>query len=466
MGQKIFRKGLVNEFLSKVSKDDRDFISLYYNKNNFKYNFNNSLDFVDSDIPEIASDLGEKMAQIFLENLKDEKTNDFRNADFECAKFLFESLKLTPRQASNAELWNYLHHTVLYKYIHLRWNKIHEQDGEELKTYIHRHWLMDRSSQKHLINFPLTTLWWSIYVTIDYSKENPFDLAKLYFQNNRYRTVTFGGSSFVRHKDAILGILEYLNENNLQPTTELGNEISKFINLLGGTKPLSYFKRNWFKEKLYEYYGKGEDLPKMKSNKEEKEKKLKLNQFTNSRTLKFFNINPNGNYCLSDLPDKNYVNSISITERFSNGYLLLCYNELGFINRVTVSSILQKKRDSYQNGLYNGNTLKKLLLIPEKAIIGITYKQQGLKYFKAHISDNFKKNNDIIGLQGYKTLYTDYDEGSIDYDVFPIELFDKIERLVFDSLQAAGKAFTNNNYKKEFEIINNFLDKSPTLFDD
>src|SRR5690606_36939040 len=196
---KIFRRGLVNEFLSKVKKGERDFTYLYFNKNRFEYNFNDSADFVDSDIAEFSPDLGQQMVQVVLKNRKDEKSNDFRTADFQCAKFLFRSFKLTPRQASNADFWNYLHHTALYEYIHLRWNKILEQDGESLKTYIHRHWLMDRSSQKHLINFPLTTLWWSIYVTIDDSRENPFELAKLYFQNNRYRTVTFGGSSFVRH---------------------------------------------------------------------------------------------------------------------------------------------------------------------------------------------------------------------------------------------------------------------------
>src|SRR5690606_13868251 len=221
--------------------------------------------------------------------------------------------------------------------------------------------------------FPLTTLWWSVYVTFDDSRDDPFELCSLYFQNNRYRTVTFGGSSFVRHKEAILGILEFLKENNLPSSTELGDEISKFINLLGGTKPLSFFKREWFKQKLVENYGNGEILLKTSiSGTHSLEFKGKGNSAINiipgidksPKKLKYFNINPNGNYSITNLLDRTFENSIKISSEYTNGYLLICYNELGFINRITVNSLLQKKCESYQNGLYNGNTLRKLLLIP------------------------------------------------------------------------------------------------------
>ena len=183
MGQKIFRKGLLSEFLIKDAGDDQGFINLYLNKEKFAYKFDKTNDFVDSDIPEISEELGLLMEQTFKDNLKDETSSDYKEADYECAKLLYENLKITPRQASNAEFWNYLHHKIFYKYIHLRWSKIATGNEEQQKTYIKRHWLMDRTSQKHLINFPLTTLWWSIHITNDNS-ENPYKLSNIYFQNN------------------------------------------------------------------------------------------------------------------------------------------------------------------------------------------------------------------------------------------------------------------------------------------
>lgn len=463
MSQKIFRKSLVSEFLIKVANDDQNFIKLYLNKEKFNYQFDNVNDIIDSDFPKVPENLGLLMERTFKDNLKDQSSSDYKEADFECAKILYENLKLTPRQASNAEFWNYLHHTVLYKYIHLRWSRIDSADEDKRKTYIQRHWLMDRTSQKHLINFPLTTLWWSIYLSMDSSLPDPYKLSSIYFQNNRYRTVSIGGSSFVRHKEALLGILEYIDEKKLQTTAELGDEISKFINLIGGTKPLSFFDRNWFKIQLQKNFEESERdgtkkvasrVGKMPISSDTKQEK------TSYKILKYFNINADGKYCLTDTSDNSYDTSEKLTEEHRKGYLLLCYNELGYINRVTVQSLLLKRREFYQNGLYAGNTLKKLIAIPEQCIIGISYKLNGERFFKAYHSDSFKKENDNVGLQGYKTIYDNYDQDSITYNVFPIELKDQLYRLIFTSLTATGKNYNNKNYKKEFEIINSYLNNS------
>ena len=103
------------------------------------------------------------------------------------------------------------------------------------------------------------------------------------------------------------------------------------------------------------------------------------------------------------------------------------------------------------------------MLIPKEAIIGIVYKVNGERFFKAHLSSKFKENNETLGLQGYKTMYSDFDQGEIDYYWLPIELEYELSKLIFSSLRASGKSFNNRYYKKEFEIINSYLFKS-TLF--
>src|SRR5690554_2522480 len=471
MKQKIFRKGLIDEFIQKVKSNDEGFISLYLNKKEFKYEFNEEHDFVVSDLLEVPSDLGIKLEEIFKSNLEP-STSEYRKADFECAKYLYENLRLTPRQASNLEFWNYLHHTLCYKYIHLRWNRIESSD---VANYISRHWLMNQSSQKHLINYPLTTLWWSVHLSTDNTRINQYELTEVYFQNNRYRTVRPGGSSFVRHKEALLGILEFIKENNLQPTKILGDEISRFVNLLGGTKPLSFFDRDWFKQQLERHFERKNPEKKDKfTDKYELEDDSNVGANTvatrtiNQQETQYINLNDNGVYKLSRENDTNFKYKKAILQSHREGYLLICYNEDGNINRVTVQSLLRKNRDHYKNGLYKGSTLNKLLMTPKEAIIGIFYSQDGVKYFKAHLLSEFKDNNDNVGLQGYKTLYTRYDNGSLDFIVLPIEIKNDIAKLVFKSLTASGKDITNSNYKKEFSIIREFAKEhfrdSSTLF--
>ncbi|MDR6517324.1 DUF6339 family protein [Chryseobacterium camelliae] len=466
MSQLIFREGLIDEFLLHLEKDNT-LLDLYLDQEKFRYQFNEKSDFIISDIPDVPDNIGDELIKIFNNNSDPSKSNDFRTADFECAKYFYETLQLTPKQASNKDFWNYLHHFSCYQYIHKRWNRIYESEEESRKTYIKRHWLMNLSSQKHLINFPLTTLWWSIHVSIDDANINKYELSQIYFQNNRYRTVTFGGSSYVRHKPAILGILEYIKENNLQPTAELGDDLSKFVNLLGGTKPLSFFGKGWFKDRIHEFLSRSSKEVKKVEDKISTESKAAIyidyESLDLGKIIKIINLNNNGTYSITNKVDTSYDYNLEVKEYFKNGYLLVCYFNDGNINKVTISSLLNKTRERYQNGLYPASKLKKLVLIPEEAIICIVYKIKGERFFKAHLSSKFKENNETLGLQGYKTMYSDFDQGQIDYYWLPIELEDELSKLIFSSLTASGKSFNNRYYKKEFEIINSHLFKSTLL---
>ena len=453
MGQLIFKEGLVETFINRVEQNDEKFIALYTNQEEFKYSFDTLKELEYSDIPKVPTDLGDRLVQIFEKNMDPLKPSDYKKADFECAKYLYESIRITPKQASNLSFWNYLHHFDCYKYIHKRWNRISENEFVSKEVYIKRHWLMNLSSQKHLIVFPLTTLWWSIHISVDEAKENPYELAEVYFGNNRYRTVTFGGSSFVRHKEAILGILEYILENNLNTTTELGDNIAKFVNLLGGSKPLSYFDRNWFKDRIDEYL----------------KREAKTAVFTNKIPTpnsevdtdkvngieKIFYLNKDGNYRLSKPLNADtkseFDYQIVIPKSAKKGWLLMCYNEDGYINQVTIESLLKKDREGYKNGLYPNQTLNSLVVIPKKSIIGIVYTVNGVRFFKAHLSSNLKQDNNNVGLQGYKTMYIPFDE--IKYYILPLDIEKEISKLIFKSFTASGKNINNEYYKEEFEII-------------
>lgn len=101
--------------------------------------------------------------------------------------------------------------------------------------------------------------------------------------------------------------------------------------------------------------------------------------------------------------------------------------------------------------------------IPREAIIGIVYYKEGVKYFKAILSDKLKEDNGNVGLQGYKTMYEAYEK--IEYVILPIEIKEEIRKLIFKSLTASGKSFHAPNYRNEFRIINRYLKNDDlTLF--
>lgn len=462
MNQKIFRKELVDEFLNRVKSDDKEFIKLYLNKDSFDFDFRQE-DIINSDIPFINNDLGDQLVQTQEKHFKDNRV-----ADFECAKILYESLDITPEQASNQQLWNYLHHSVCYRYIHKRWDRIQDPERAGIQNYIERHWLMSRTSQKHLINAPLSTLWWSIHITVDENRENQYELSKIYFGNNRYRTVSIGGNSFARHKPAIHGILEYLLENRLEPATDFGDDVAKYINLLGGTKPLSFFGKDWFKEKLYERFGRAEKykptLQKAAKKKEDSDENQKVNPADDVKVFRYFNLRTNGEFNTSKKRDKSFHYNTPILNKSKDGYLLLCYNENGFINRIKVKKLLSLTRGrTYKNGIYKDNSINSILHIPREAIIGIIYYKGGAKYFKAFLSDKLKENNGNVGLQGYKTMYEDYDK--IEYVILPIEIKESISKLILKSFNATGKDFSKPHYKHEFAILRQYVQEEElTLF--
>lgn len=452
MNYKLFRTGLVGDFLDRVNQEETSFTKLYENKEEFLYPFKET-DILESNIEVI----NEKLGDLLLETLNKYK-DDQQIADFECAKILYENLKLSPAQAGNADFWNYLHHFDMYKYIHQRW-----KNQGDLQTHIKRHWLMNLTSQKHLINFPLTTLWWSIHLTVDESRDDKYELSKIYFSNNRFRTVSLGGMSFVRHKEALLSVLEFMKNYRNELTknityTDLGDEISKFINLLGGTKPLSFFNRDWFTEKLKEKFQIGEenqnsipDFDEVKGQIEFKEKQ---------KVLCYFCLNNSGNpnYMISDTKRDDFDYCIEINGANKEGFLLHFYAE-GKIKKTKIdSSLLGRTRNQmYSNGKCNNLNIVGLKIITTDFLFGIAYSKNGVTKFKAMDGSDetlFRIDNNSLNQEGKKILYVqDYEE--IKYKLLPYSIKENLGTLIQGPL-GKGADVTNNYHSDKWVILEKF----------
>lgn len=167
----------------------------------------------------------------------------------ESAIALYEAYPdLTPLSASKMELWAYLSHVDLFEYMQKRFPAV--TDGTADEKYIKEHWF--RSSQG-TIRSSLAGLWWSVYCSVDETREDKYELTKVLFQQDSIRTHYFGNSITFRHREAIIGILEFLVENPDVSRVHFNSRciyIAQYFNRLGAVKQLAYMDRNFFKEEL------------------------------------------------------------------------------------------------------------------------------------------------------------------------------------------------------------------------
>lgn len=169
--------------------------------------------------------------------------------DFTTAVELFKAYKnVTPLLASLPDLWVYLAHVDLFPYVQKRWYKVMEKDIDA--KYILNHW----HENEHFMRTTFAGLWWHTYLTYDELRDNPFELTEVLFKSQDFRTLRFGELGLIRHKPAMIGVLEFLLENPEVYQTAFdarGQYISRYFNLLGGTKPLTFMERDYFKRVLY-----------------------------------------------------------------------------------------------------------------------------------------------------------------------------------------------------------------------
>jgi len=168
--------------------------------------------------------------------------------DFETAKAIYKAYQnISPLMAQQEELWVYLTHVDLFDYVKKRWPIPDDGDEEKAKNHILNHWF-----KAEQIRSTFSGLWWSVYLTIDDSREDKFELTKILFSNETFRSRVFGSSLVIRHKEAACGILEYILENRekFDGLEKKGLQIAKHFNMLGSYKVLSTLDKDFFKTEM------------------------------------------------------------------------------------------------------------------------------------------------------------------------------------------------------------------------
>lgn len=224
MKQLIFRKDYVEELSKKIKNNDTE----AYKIDKFEYN----------EEATFATDIERRddLLDVMLKNATPE-------GDYEAAIALYEAFpNLTLEQAYYAPFWAYLTHVDFYPYMIKRFCNGKAPSEKDIKN----HWW-----HTNLMRRALSNLWWSVHQTIDTThKTDKYHYTKYFFKHIDFRQRRMGSSALFRHKEAVIGILKYLEENVSEYFEGRANFIMMYFNKQATLRQLAIYNRDDFYEEL------------------------------------------------------------------------------------------------------------------------------------------------------------------------------------------------------------------------
>ncbi len=170
--------------------------------------------------------------------------------DYISAIALYDAYKgLKPLQAINAQFWESLSLTDLFPYMQKRWNLA---EAKDLRKRILNHFTFKAHG---MMRHGLAGLWWLVYMSIDEQRDNKYELTEYLFKNYTLRYIRFGVGKVIQHKEAAIGILQYIkdNEKNIPSLENVANGLTSYFNKLGAVKQLSFLNRDFFYNEMHKH---------------------------------------------------------------------------------------------------------------------------------------------------------------------------------------------------------------------
>ena len=140
---------------------------------------------------------------------------------------------LTDSQASDERLWVGLGLSYFWKYIKYRW----AIDGRSSVDTLRNHFFFGMGPRVSLTRQGVARLWWIGRLTYDGQRSDPFELTKLVCEQASFipDILEWNTSNNPRIVHAFLDALLALRVEGITITAELVRELSKYLNVLGGT---------------------------------------------------------------------------------------------------------------------------------------------------------------------------------------------------------------------------------------
>ena len=140
---------------------------------------------------------------------------------------------LTDSQASDERLWAGLGLSYFWKYIKYRW----AIDGRSSVDTLRNHFFFGMGPRVSLTRQGVARLWWIGRLTYDGQRSDPFELTNLVCEQASFipDILERNTSNNPRIVHAFLDALLALRVEGITITAELVRELSKYLNVLGGT---------------------------------------------------------------------------------------------------------------------------------------------------------------------------------------------------------------------------------------
>lgn len=223
-----FQKILTRTYIERVFEDVEKGVDLdRFVQDSFPYDENYLVD-----LPHITKPIG------LLDQLDSQTDGDYKSA-----VAIYEAFKsLRPLEATTSQLWESLALTDLFPYMRERWDL---KGTNDLRRAILNHFTFKAHG---LMRHGLAGLWWLVYLSVDEERQNKYELTEVLFKNYTLRIVRFGVGKVIQHKEAAIGILQFLKDHEKEiPSMEnVANGLASYFNKLGAVKQLTYLNRDFF----------------------------------------------------------------------------------------------------------------------------------------------------------------------------------------------------------------------------
>lgn len=154
--------------------------------------------------------------------------------DFENVQRVYNSLKfLSDSQASDERLWAGLCINHFWKYTQYRWDIISKCTIDNIK----QHFFFGYGARRSLTRNALSRLWWIGRLTYDKSRKDPYELTRFVCESSDYimHILERNTSNNLMIIRAFLSALLMARNEGCKINTNTVGELSKYLNLLGGT---------------------------------------------------------------------------------------------------------------------------------------------------------------------------------------------------------------------------------------
>jgi len=346
---------------------------------------------------------------------------------------------------------------------------------EERMNEIEKYFLDVRSSQNSLMKSPISSLWWSIELTVDPdNQKDKYYYSKIFLAERNTRVKNLGTYNFIRHKNILFSVLKFYNENkdNLDSNkSRIGSDgiiqqTAKIVNQIGGLTLLSLHNKDEIYELLntYKYTIQNRATKSRQVRLENKKNKIKesellLNLNTLKNTLFFLNIAQNGEYEVSKSSLNEFPFSLEIRE--DDKYLLVNLNSSGYTFKVPIKLLSKKNGNLFTNSIFG----KEFLFISNIASINdqsdaivFLIKKDNRVYFKAQKILN-------IPLIGASNQLSDYRYIRVYYEEIDFLILNNVDSQLFNGLiKNSTLANFNKLDQQSFPEVYNFLKRKKIVF--